>query len=333
MNVALAGEMPAAFYQEDDIVEQPQSEYLWSDLAARRQALNLSIDDVATLLRVDLTRYRSHETGARDLRGAAAGLVEELTDMEAFVEDETDTLIDGAPTEGTVELHALTDQDTFNARYPDAHTLRDETPYPVSLQHIAVGRAAAELSRRGRTVEVYRGERRFDLGAARLATGLGKNETAHLLGANVKSYYAAERGARPQGEATLADLRDLDDFITDTAGRFETTTEEAVSTIQVTDSMVTSFTSATIVAALRDKARLGKIHDDGYELTPEDRRKLDQAQELMDQAQAHFEKTYPDAHFQRSGTAYPIRVLWVAAGRRAGALQTADLRVRIGTID
>lgn len=329
MNVALAGVLPAAFYQEDDIAEQPQSEYLWSDLAARRQALNLSIDDVATLLRMDLTRYRSHEAGARDLRGAAAGLVEELADMEAFVADETDIMIDDAPRSGIVELHAVVDEDAFTARYPDAHTLRDKTPYPVSLHHVAVGRAAAELGRRGRTVEVYRGERRFDLGAARLATGLGKNETAYLLGANVKSYYAAERGARPQGEATLADLRNLDDFITDTAGGFETTAEDGVSTIQVTDSMVTWTTNATMVAALRDKARLGKIHDDGYELTPEDRRKMDQAQELMDQAQAHFEKTYPTAHFQRSGTAYPIRVLWVAAGRRAGALQTADMQVRI----
>jgi hypothetical protein len=285
MNVALAGVLPAAFYQEDDIAEQPLSEYLWSDLAARRQALNLSIDDVAALLRMDLTRYRSHESGARDLRGAAQGLVDELAAMEAFVAGETALLIDGAPAEGTVELHAIADQDTFNLRYPDAHTRRDQTPYPVSLQHVAVGRAAAELSRRGQAVEVYRGERRFDLGAARLATGLGKNETAHLLGLNVKSYYAAERGARPQGEATLGDLLDLDDFINETAGRFEITTQGGVSTIWVTDD------------------------------------------------QAQFEKAYPEARFQRSGTPYPVRMLWVAAGRRAGALQAAGTPVRIGAID
>ncbi|MFV8227367.1 hypothetical protein [Mycolicibacterium fortuitum] len=286
MNVALAGVLPAAFYKEDDIADQPQSEYLWSDLAARRQALNLSIDDVAGLLRMDLTRYRSHESGARDLRGAAAGLVDELAAMEAFVAVEAALLIDGAPAEGTVELHALADQDTFTLRYPDAHTSRDQTPYPVSLQHVAVGRAAAELSRRGHVVEVYRGERRFDLGAARLATGLGKNETAHLLGLNVKSYYAAERGARPQGEATLGDLLDLDDFITDTAGRFEITTDDdGVSTIWVTDD------------------------------------------------QAQFEKAYPEARFQRSGTPYPVRALWVAAGRRAGALAATGTPVRIGAID
>lgn len=285
MNVALAGMLPAAFYEEDDIADQPQSEYLWSDLAARRQALNLSIDDVAALLRMDLTRYRSHETGARDLRGTAAGLVDELAAMEAFIAAETAKLIADAPAEGTVDLHAVADQDTFTAGYPDAHTRRDHTPYPVSLQHVAVGRAAAELSRRGRDVEVYRGERRFDLGAARLAAGLGKNETAHLLGLNVKSYYAAERGARPQGEATLADLLDLDDFITDTAGRFEITAEGGVSTIWVTDD------------------------------------------------QAQFEKAYPEARFQRSGTPYPVRALWVAAGRRAGALAAAGQPVLIGAID
>lgn len=285
MNVALAGMLPAAFYQEDDIAEQPLPEYLWSDLAARRQALNLSIDDVAALLRMDLTRYRSHESGARDLRGPARGLVDELAAMETFVADETALLIAGAATEGTVELHAIADQDTFTAGNPDARTRRDQTPYPVSLQHVAVGRAAAELSRRGRAVQVYRGDHPFDLGAARLAAGLGKNETAHLLGLNVKSYYAAERGARPQGEATLADLRDLDDFITDTAARFEITTQGGVSTIWVTDD------------------------------------------------QAQFEKAYPEARFQRSGTPYPVRALWVAAGRRAGALQAAGAPVQIGAID
>lgn len=143
MNVALAGMLPAAFYQEDDIAEQPLPEYLWSDLAARRQALNLSIDDVAALLRMDLTRYRSHESGARDLRGPARGLVDELAAMETFVADETALLIAGAATEGTVELHAIADQDTFTAGNPDARTRRDQTPYPVSLQHVAVGRAAA----------------------------------------------------------------------------------------------------------------------------------------------------------------------------------------------
>ncbi|MBU8820943.1 hypothetical protein KL864_34345 [Mycolicibacterium goodii] len=333
MNVALAGRSPAATHEEDDIATQQLPEYQWPDLAARRQALNLSIDNVAALLRMDLTRYRSHESGARNLRGPAAGLVEELADMEAFVEDETDNMIDSAPAEGIVKLHAVTDQDTFTALYPKAHTLRDNNPYPVSLQHVAVGRAAAELSRRGRAVEVYRGDRRFDLGAARLATGLGKNETAHLLGLNVKSYYAAERGTRVQGEETLADLLDLDDFITDTAARFETTVKDGLTTIKVTDSMITSFTNAIIVAALRAKSQRAQRRDDVDDLTTEELRKMDQAQDLMDRAQTDFEKTYPKAQFHRSGTAYPVRVLWVAAGRRAGALQVPGMQVRIAAIN
>lgn len=45
--------------------------------------------------------------------------------------------------------------------------------------------------------------------------------------------------------------------------------------------------------------------------------------------QAEFEKIYPQARVQRSNTPYPARMLWVAAGRRAGALEAAGQSVRI----
>jgi hypothetical protein len=233
MSVGLAGVLPAAVREEDDIVEQPFVEYLWSDLKARRNALSLWPEDLAPLLGFDLTRYRTYETGGRDHPGA--GLVGELIAMEAFVAGEADRLIEGAPAEGTVVLHAVVDQETFTTRYPQARTRRGENPFPVTLQYVAVGRAAAELSRRDRDVEVYRGERHFDLTAARLAVGLGKTETAHLLGLNVKSYYGAERGTKLPSEATLGELQDLDDFIVDTAGRFEVSVEDGVSVIWILD--------------------------------------------------------------------------------------------------
>jgi hypothetical protein len=283
MSVGLAGVLPAAVREEDDIVEQPFAEYLWSDLKVRRNALSLWPENLAPLLGLDLTRYRTYESGGR--AGPGPGLVNELIAMEAFVAGEADRLIEGAPAEGTVVLHAVLDQDTFTAHYPQARTRRHQNPYPVSLQHVAVGRAAAELSRRGRDVEVYRGERHFDLTAGRLAAGLGKTETAHLLGLNVKSFYAAERGTTPPRETTLDELQNLDDFIVNTANKLEVSVEDAVSVIWVLDD------------------------------------------------QAEFEKTYPEAHFQRSDTPYPVRMLHVAAGRRVHTLDAAGQPARIAVID
>lgn len=260
--------------------------YLWSDLKARRNALGLWPEDLAPLFGFDLTRYRTYESGGRDLMRDNRGLVDELITMEAFVGEEADRLIEGAPTEGTVVLQAVADQETFNIRYPDArNTRRSQNAYPVTLHYVAVGRAAAELRRRGRAVEVYRGERHFDLAAARSAVGLGKTEMAHLLGLNVKSYFKTERGADPPRQVTLNELQGLDDFIVDTAGGFEVSVDNGVGVITVV------------------------------------------------QEQVSFEKLYPEARFQRSGTPYPVRAQWVAAGRRAGTLAAAGQPVRIGVLD
>ncbi|MCA4727221.1 hypothetical protein [Mycolicibacterium fortuitum] len=283
MNVSLAEVAPIAGREEDDI-EQPFVEYLWPDLKGRRNALSLWPEDLAKLYEMDLTRYRTVETGARDLMGPVRNLVDELIAMELFVTSEVELLIDDAPEEGTVVLHAVVDQETFTASRPDARTLLLQNPYPVMLQYVAVGRAAAQLRRLGRTVEVYRGERRFDLAAARSAVGLGKTETAYLLGIRVDSYRANERKGVVR-EASLNDLQNLDDFITEAAQGLEVTEKSGVSIVWLSDD------------------------------------------------QKAFEKKYPKARVQRSDTPYPVRMLWVAAGRRAGMLEAAGRPVRIALIN
>lgn len=248
MSIGLAARvLPAALLQEATVMDQPMDssenfdwgelpsiEYLWSDLTARRVALSLRHDDLAALLGMNAQRYRTYESGGRS-KEAPLGLVSELKAMEAFVAGETRALIEQAATEGIVVLRAVADEQEFADRYPTARTGRTQAQYPVTLHHVAVGRAAAEFSRRDRDVEVYRGERRFDMAAARLACGLGKNETAHLLGVNEKTYYAAERGTRPPREKSITELQEIDDFIDMMSGELEVTVNNAGSTIWVLD--------------------------------------------------------------------------------------------------
>ena len=230
MSVGPAGVFPAMVGDwEDDIDEQP---YLWSDLLARRNALALRREDVVPVLRVDEHKYRAREAG--DLP-VGPYLVEELIAMEEFVAGETAKLLAAPPDTGTVRLQAVVDQDAFNAVYPDARTLRDEVAYPLTLQHVAVGRAAGALGRQDRDVEVRRGDRRADLTVRRLAAGLEKNETAALLGVEKKHYYTAERGAKPPSAGLLAELQAVDDFITTTAAQLEVVEGDGISVVLMLD--------------------------------------------------------------------------------------------------
>ncbi|KMV18372.1 hypothetical protein ACT17_11415 [Mycolicibacterium conceptionense] len=287
------------------IADQPFVEYLWSDLKARRNALSLWPEDLAPLLGVDAALYLTYEydrpqdvpTKSEGRRGAVkvlltkgastdsvpAEFIEELDDMEDFVADEVERLIGTSDDLDVVTLNAVIDQETFTSDYPHACTQLHEYPYPVRLQYVAVGRAAAELRRQGRDVEVYRGERRFDLAAARFAVGLGKSETACLLGVNEKSYFANERKGVVR-QASLNDLQKLDDFIADAANGLDVKDENGVSVIWVCDD-----------------------HED-------------------------FEKAHPKAFFERSGEPYPVRMLWVAAGRRTSALREGGQAVRIAAV-
>ena len=105
----------------------------------------------------------------------------------------------------------------------------------MSLQHVAVGRAAAELSRRGRDVEVHRGDRRGDLTVRRLAAGLLKDETARLLGLDEKKYAKFERSTTAPPAGLVAELQAIDDFITTSAGQLEVTEAAGVSVVVMID--------------------------------------------------------------------------------------------------
>ncbi|WP_293003222.1 hypothetical protein [Mycobacterium sp.] len=228
MSVALA-ELLLAGDLEDTINEQP---YLWSDLLARRNALGLQVEDLVTVLRVDLRKYRSRETGALDV---GFDLVDELIAMEHFVSSETERLMLAAPPAGTIILHAVVDQTEFESSYPSARTTRDLVPYPLSLQHVAVGRAAAALTRQGRDVEVHRGDRRADLTTRRLAVGLLKDETARLLGLDGKKYAKFERSTAAPPAGLLAELQAVDDFIDANAAVLEVADLDAASVVLVVD--------------------------------------------------------------------------------------------------
>jgi hypothetical protein len=228
MSVALAELLPPGDL-EDIIKEQP---YLWSDLLARRNALGLQVEDLVPVLRVDVRKYRSRETGALEV---GPELVDELIAMEEFVAGEADRLVAAAPADGTVMLYAAADQAGFENAYPGARTKRDLVPYPMSLQHVAVGRAAAALSRQGRDLEVHRGDRRADLTVRRLAAGLLKDETARLLGIEGKKYAKFERstGAPPAG--LVAELQAIDDFIDASAATLEVTDIDGVKVVLMID--------------------------------------------------------------------------------------------------
>jgi hypothetical protein len=230
MSVGLAGGLSAAVHdQEDDIDEQP---YLWSDLLARRNALSLQVEDLVPVLRVDLRKYRSRETGALEV---GPDLVDELIARAEFVAGEADKLLDAAPAAGAVLLQAVVDQGEFEDAHPDARTLRDLVPYPMSLQHVAVGRAAAELSRQGRDVEVHRGDRRADLTVRRMAAGLLKDETARLLGLDEKKYAKFERSTTAPPAGLLTELQAVEDFITTSASHLDVTEVAGVTVVVMID--------------------------------------------------------------------------------------------------
>lgn len=297
MSVGLAEVLPAVMFEEAAIAEH-SVEYLWSDLKARRNALSLWPEDLAPVLGVDIARVlvcehddvdQVHWRYGRELpamRAYIAGhpgdphevpaeFIDELVAMEAFVATEAQRLITAEAADGnTVTLDAVVDQGAFMDRYPGAHTLAGN-PYPVVLHYVAVGRAAAELRRRGRDVAVYRGERRFDLAAARAALGLGKAQTALLLGTHEKTYFKNERGVDPPPPFPMRALQRMDDFVAGLVGELEITNEDGATVIWVSDD------------------------------------------------QAAFEKAHPDAVVERSGNPYQVQTVWIAAARRAGALQAA----------
>lgn len=232
MSVGLADPLLTAFVEQGANISTEASPYLWSDLVARRTALGLSANDLSALLRIEPGKYRSREIGAREV---GPHLVGELIKMEAFVACEAATLVAAAPVAGAVVLQAATEHAAFIEGRPDAVTTLHRDPFPLVLQHVAVGRAAGALSRAGRDVEVHRGSRRFDLAARRLAVGLGKNQASALFRIGEKSYYNAERGAKPPQAGLIAELQAIDDFIASTATQLEWVDSDSVCEIVMID--------------------------------------------------------------------------------------------------
>ena len=216
--------------READIDEQP---YLWSDLVARRCALGLRREDIATVLRIPLRVYLAQESAALPVDSYT---VAELIAMHDFVAQETASMLAVRPSgAGTITLRAVADPGEFRSTYPHARTQRHGVTYPLGLQHVAVGRAAAELSRQGHDVEVHRGSDRADLTVRRLACGLLKTATAYLLDLTKKKYYRWESGVTAPPAGLLDELQAVDDFITATATELKTVAVGEMSTVFMLD--------------------------------------------------------------------------------------------------
>lgn len=221
-----ADDLPSSTVSRDD--NDPP--YLGTDLQARRTALGLQREDLAPLLNVDVERYWDRESGDRSAgRYSAKALIA----METFVAEQSAVLIDTAlPDDNArIVLGAVVDQDEFDGAFPRARVRHTGASYPFTLQHVAAGRAAAELGRRGFAVEVFRADRRADLVVRRLAVGLLKAMAGNLFGVEKKHYAAAERGVKPPPAGLLAELQAIDDFISLTAGQLDVIEAAGVSTV------------------------------------------------------------------------------------------------------
>ncbi|QFS94665.1 hypothetical protein FIV07_28220 (plasmid) [Mycobacterium sp. THAF192] len=226
MSITLADAPPDSFFgREDDIDEPP---YLWSDLQARRCALGLQTEELSPVLGMDPTEYRARESGDLDVE---PHLLMELIGMERFVAHIEQELLGSASAEAVNVLAALDDQEAFEVAYPDACTRGEGLAYPVSLQHVAVGRVAAELTRQGGVVEVHRGERRADLRVRRLAAGLLKEETSQLLGIVARRYARFESSPTAPPAGLIAELQAVDDFIVNSAAQLEVIEEDDVTIV------------------------------------------------------------------------------------------------------
>jgi transcriptional regulator with XRE-family HTH domain len=192
--------------------------YRWSDLFARRIALGFRREDAGPVLDYRMQRYWSQEDGEHDVDPR---LVKMLIAMENFVAEMTTSMLDMAASgdDCAVVLTAATGQDEFMAAHPRAyhHRRGGVFPYPFILQHVSAGRAAAELTRRGRSVAVYRGDKHAELAVRRLAVGLSKNHTADLLGVDRHRYLTWESGQKPPPAGLVNELQAIDDFITTAA--------------------------------------------------------------------------------------------------------------------
>lgn len=257
--------------------------YRWSDLRAHRSALGLRREEIVALLGINGHKYWERETGSRPV---GADLMPAVLGMERFIQRITLQEIaaieaDPPARGGTVVLEVFGDQAEFDRSYPDAQAEFGGVRYPLLFQQVAIGRASAELTRRGYVVEVYRGDLRVDLAVRRLAAGLLKGETIALLGVDRKRYYRWEAGTNPPPAGLIAELQAVDDFIDEAAADLRVETVGGLSVVMT-------------------------VEDDEV-----------------------FKQMYPRACTTRGGNRYPLRVLRLAAVRRASAIRSSGGDARI----
>ncbi|MUM03481.1 hypothetical protein B5P44_01580 [Mycobacterium sp. CBMA 213] len=264
-----------------------EEKYTWADLSVRRIGLGISTEVYASTLRISNDGYVLSECGDAPVNPRD---VAHMIAMELFVAEETARLVAAADFDDdeTIELSVCVDQDAFNAEFPNAR-FHVNAAFPFTLQHVAAGRAAAELTRRGRDVHVYRGDVNVDLLVRRLAVGLMKQQAAELLGLAPQKYVRWEIGTvRKFGEKAagapvglIREMQAIDDYITATAKALPAIPDDGITAVFMLDD-------------------------------PED-----------------ITATYPGGHTKRGAEPYPRRVHRVAVARRAGALEAAGHRVRI----
>lgn len=272
-----------------EIIDDAGSEerYTWADLAVRRVGLGISTELYASTLRISNDAYVLSERGDAPVNPRD---VAHMIAMELFVAGEAARLVAAADIDDdeAIELSACVDQDAFNAAFPNAR-FHVNAAFPFTLQHVAAGRAAAELTRRGRDVHVYRGDANVGLLVRRLAVGLMKQQAAELLGLAPQKYARWEIGTvRKFGEKAAGapvgltrEMQAIDDYITATAAALPVIPDEGITAVFMLDD-------------------------------PED-----------------IAATYPGGHTHRGAIPYPRRVHRAAVARRAGELAAAGQRVRI----
>jgi transcriptional regulator with XRE-family HTH domain len=116
------------------------------ELRARREALGLSQQQLASAIHVAQSTLAQWESGKRRI----PGIRPELNVLEALVEDFIDDLVDQVNTGGAESLRTYLADTDWWATDPAANALA----LPAALHRVAAARAAAKLHRSGTTISI-----------------------------------------------------------------------------------------------------------------------------------------------------------------------------------
>ncbi|MBA3019644.1 DUF1870 family protein [Propionicimonas sp.] len=116
------------------------------ELRARREALGLSQQQLASAIHVAQSTLAQWESGKRRI----PGIRPELNVLEALVEDFIDDLVDQVNTGGAESLRTYLADTDWWATDPVVNALA----LPAALHRVAAARAAAKLHRSGTTISI-----------------------------------------------------------------------------------------------------------------------------------------------------------------------------------